>query len=140
MQQTEFKLEEPLKRGITSALGYVEELLSTIGFALSNTKGIFVEVTNNFNNANILQIENIIKDMLQSIKEIKEKLHLEKQEIKGSNIISSRCGAIWETLCDIESKKLKKYGQVDKNFSEYFDPIIKKLLDQNEKIFNILKH
>ncbi|MCL5674702.1 MAG: hypothetical protein M1501_03010 [Candidatus Omnitrophica bacterium] len=139
MEKERFHLYEPHKRSITSSLCYVEELLSEIESSLYNKKGIFFETINNINGPQCEKIKFLIKNIIHEIEKVKKELHLEKNKIMGSNVISSRCVAIWETLHDMESQKLKKYGNIQKEFSEYFDPIVKKLLEYNEEILTASK-
>ncbi len=139
MKKEELHLEEAHKRGLTSALLYIEELLSEIESALHNKKGVFFESINNLNSSQNEKIKYKKKEMLQEIEKIKETLQLEKKEIISSHTISSRCVAIWETLCDMESQKLKRYGTLQKEISDYLDPIIKNLKKYNEEILDSTK-
>lgn len=140
MEKEKFPLNEPHKRSIASSLGYVEELLSEIESYLYNKKdGVFFKITNNLDSLQCEKIKSRIKYMLAEIEKVKKELQLEKKEIISSTVISSRCVGIWEILHDLESKKLKRYGSVEKEFAEYFDAIIKKLLNYNEEILNLTK-
>lgn len=134
-----FTLDESHKRNITSSISYVEELLYEIKSSLYNKKGIFFKIINDIDKSQSEKIKCKIEEIFKKIKRLKDELQLTKKEIISSTIISSRCVAIWEDLCDVESKKLKRYGEISKEFSEYFDPIIKELIKDNDEILDLVK-
>ena len=78
------------------------------------------------NNQSISESSSIIKKKLESIKEnlrqIKRDLNLSQTEESASGVIKGNSAACWEILCDLESKRLKRYGECPPELAQYLDP------------------
>jgi len=79
-----------------------------------------------------------VKNMLNNLQNIKTALNLNLEVIKNKRLISSRCGKIWEILCDTETKRLRGYGKLPDGLSEYLDCRIHDLINSIEQITEIV--
>jgi len=85
-----------------------------------------VEKIEEKNSKSTLETGNIIQKKLDSIKanlkQIKKDLNLSQTEESASGVIKGNSAACWEILCDLESKRLKRYGECPPELAQYLDP------------------
>ena len=135
----EIKLSRAYKNGLSSSLSIVEELLIEIEDLLNceNKNAVFIKWRNSLNASQKEGIKKEIGEIREQIEDIKTKLLLPSEILNNSVLISSRCGKMWEILCDLETRKLKRYGEIPKNLSDFLDPKIRKVVNSIEKILEI---
>ena len=137
-----YTLSNSHKRTLSSSFSIVEELLEEIREILENKKAknlIFRRIKNALTLKKIDEVKNIINEMKKELEIIKSDLNLITEKFLSTSLISSRSAKMWEILCDLETRKLKKYGEVPSNLPEYLDPRIKKLIALAEKITETTK-
>ena len=60
--------------------------------------------------------------------ELRDDLHLEVRSRDVSTAIWSKCTWLWESLVELKSRYLKRYGALPDTFADYFDPKIEILI------------
>lgn len=113
------------EEALACSLDLVEEMLDDLEKAL----GMAV-------NSAVL---NEIKRVRGILCEIKANLRLKSHRATASGIFISRCAKIWETLCDLKSDRLRKYGEPSRNLAEYLDPKIDEMIKSVNKILDIAR-
>ncbi len=68
------------------------------------------------------------------IAESRDRLGLEARNQELSACIWSRSAAFWEALMELESRRLKGYGEAPEFLAEYFDPVVKRMLEHLRNI------
>ncbi len=70
---------------------------------------------------------------------LKDALGLEVTVQSAAGSIWSQCSALWASLAEIESKRLKGYGAAPQGFAAFFDPTLSEIEKQLNDILGILK-
>ncbi|MFN4227698.1 MAG: hypothetical protein ACK4F0_06115 [Candidatus Ratteibacteria bacterium] len=55
-------------------------------------------------------------------------LNIKSKRYETKSLISSRVSSLWEMVCEIESKRLKGYGDVSDSLKNYLDPCVNKII------------
>ncbi len=82
----------------------------------------------------VLRLQRQIAEIKTFVCYLIQKYELKSKPLPISQYINSRKTKIWETLCDIKSYKLKKYGSFPTEISNEFDHDIEQLLSLTEKL------
>ncbi len=131
MERKKILLPDSYQRAISSALSVVEELLLEMERLLEgkNPHRIFTKIENNIPGKNRILIKEEINNLWNQLKDIKDILDIKPETISENILISSRCGRIWEILCDLESKSLQRYGDPPERLPEFLDERVKNLIN-----------
>jgi hypothetical protein len=62
-----------------------------------------------------------IGKMRRVLEELREELGLEAETEAVAKMISSRCSVMWEYLVELESGRLRRYGELPLGLGEYLD-------------------
>lgn len=79
-------------------------------------------------------IETEIKDLRKTLTELRDDLHLEPTRQDIADAIRSHCSVYWVTLAELETKRLRGYGEIPQGFADYFDTRIEELLVRLRRI------
>lgn len=123
MERNKIRLSEPYQRTLSSALSVVEEMLSEIDDLLKaqHIGAIFTHVVNTLDNEHQQFIAREVESMRRKLQDIKMTLGLNSITVSNARLISSRCGKIWELLCDLEARRLRGYGDPPDGLADYLD-------------------
>ncbi|MCM8777750.1 MAG: hypothetical protein NC905_05770 [Candidatus Omnitrophica bacterium] len=130
MEGKEIKITVAQKNSIASVLLILNEVIDEIE-DLCRTEGrksILYEVVNNLDEeekANVLKTTGEIKELIKNISTV---LNIKKKRYETKRSISSRVSSLWEMICEIESKRLKGYGEVSVSLKEYLDPAVSRII------------
>jgi hypothetical protein len=78
--------------------------------------------------------------MLRVLKEIKETLNLDEAVHLVDKMIVCSCAIQWSNLLELESRHLRRYGEVPRGLGEYLDPMVKALNNDLRAISNAAGH
>lgn len=141
MEETKnIKVTVAQKNSISSVLLILNEVIDDIE-GLCNTedkKSILYDVVDNLSKKEKNMVFETTGKIKELIKNITETLDIKKKKYETKNLISSRVASLWEIVCEIESKRLKGYGDVSKSLKEYLDPRVAMITKLLEKIGEIL--
>lgn len=124
------ELSEPYIRSLSVSLSIVEDMANDIEELIDDEypKKIFRKIKNVLNQEKkesiMVKLENINKILMQ----LKNDLKLNLETFANTSLISSRCGSSWNILCDLETRKMKRYGKQPAELEGYLDPKINDLL------------
>jgi hypothetical protein len=71
--------------------------------------------------------------------EMRDELGLKQQEASVRKLIGSQCAWFWESLVELDSKHLNRYGEVPAGFATCFEPKVKLLIECLEAISAIAR-
>ncbi len=130
MEKKEIKITVAQKNSISSVLLILNEMIDEIEdlCKMENKNSILYAVVNNLNEkekANLLETTSEIKDL---IKDIVKVLNIKRKKYETKTLISSRVSSLWEIICEMESKRLKSYGEVSTNLKEFLDPCVNRII------------
>jgi hypothetical protein len=135
------KLSEGHKRRLTVSLFIIEKDLRRIKSALKGghpERAIFYRCIDNVNSASKPRIIAAISDMLNEIKEMKEILELETEDIELRADISAALDEIWVILEELRPEKLKGYGQLSESDKALIEPHVISLLNKLDELRQLL--
>ncbi|MCM8829694.1 MAG: hypothetical protein NC824_01660 [Candidatus Omnitrophica bacterium] len=130
MEGKEIKITVAQKNSISSVLLILNEVIDEIDDLCSTEgrKSILYEVVNNLDEkekSNVLKTTGEIKELIKNISTV---LNIKKKRYETKRSISSRVSSLWEMICEIESKRLKGYGDVSASLKEYLDPVVSRII------------
>jgi hypothetical protein len=73
------------------------------------------------------------------IRELRDELGLEGNTKCAASAIWSQCSSLWVSLAEIESSRLKRYGETPPEFSGYYDPKVGQMVDHVKNILKLIK-
>jgi hypothetical protein len=73
------------------------------------------------------------------LKELRDTLGLDITVQSAAGYLWSQCSGLWANLTEIESKRLKGYGDAPQGFAEFFDPKLSEIERRLKDILSILK-
>jgi len=134
-----FKMSESLRRGIETTLVFLDENLCEFE-KLIKSNGIKSEFYVEKNNLSFEQRKKIlfeIEKIKKTLKELKHTLKLSKTVSEIEKTIWAHCSGLWEALVEIESRYLKRYGEVPLGLPDYLDPKIAEIVKSIKRISDI---
>lgn len=79
-----------------------------------------------------------IKVIRATLTELRDRLGLSEKTTDIQTAIWSQCSWFWESLVELESKRLRRYGDVPRGFGKYFDPKLEHIIDRLTRISEIV--
>ncbi|HOL21646.1 MAG TPA: hypothetical protein PLQ41_02165 [bacterium] len=139
-EEKKIKITESQRNSISSVLLILNEVIDEIEdlCTTGDKKSILYEVVNNLNDREKSRVFEATGRIKESIQDIAKTLNIKKKRYEIKNLISSRIASLWEIVYEIESKRLKGYGEVSKTLKEYLDPEVTKITQLLEGIEEIL--
>ena len=80
-----------------------------------------------------------IEALRDLVAEIQSELALEGVRKRVSSILWARCSHFWENLVELESRYLRRYGELSAEFASAFDPQVNALIEQLDAISQVLR-
>jgi hypothetical protein len=130
METTKIKITDSQKNSISSVLLILNEIIDEIEELCRNTgrNSILYNIVNNLSEQEIKEILTITDTIKGLIKQIVKQFNIKRIKYDTKHLISSRISSLWEMVCEIESKRLKGYGEVSKSLRENLDPAVSKII------------
>ena len=119
-------------RGISSTLTLLDEDLCEFDrWAKGHeVRSVLYEVRNTLSAVQRQQIGERVAKMHVMLKEIRDTLNLEGSVTAVHKRIVSSCAVLWVSLVELESSRIRRYGDVPPGLAEYLDPKVA-LLNEN---------
>jgi len=136
----EIKITEAQKNSISSVLLILDETMDEIEelCMTQDKKGILYDVVNNLSEKEKGRVVEDINRIREVIREIARGINIKKKRYETKRLISSRIASLWEMIYEIESNRLKGYGDVSKSLKEYLDPEVDKIIHLLNDIEGVL--
>ena len=136
----EIKITEAQKNSISSVLLILDETMDEIEelCMTQDEKGILYDVVNNLSEKEKGRVVEDINRIREVIREIARGINIKKKRYETKRLISSRIASLWEMIYEIESNRLKGYGDISKSLKEYLDPEVDKIIHLLNDIEGVL--
>ncbi|MCM8819050.1 MAG: hypothetical protein NC915_06220 [Candidatus Omnitrophica bacterium] len=130
MERKEIKITEAQKNSISSVLLILNQVVDEIEFLCKTEKSesILYEVINNLSEKEKASVLKTTSEIKEVIKNISTNLNIKKERYKTKLLISSRVSSLWEMICEIESKRLKGYGEISVSLKQFLDPLVNRII------------
>jgi hypothetical protein len=130
------RLSENHRRTISSTLSILDE---TLGVFLRWTAGreersVLYRENNDLVAAERQAINAEVEAMRSLIRGMRDDLDLEERVHDARRDIQARAGMSWESLCELDAKHLKGYGDVPTELIEYLGPRVGELIERLNRI------
>jgi len=134
------KLTGPQKNSLRTALLILEEWLDEIEelCKIKERHGILYSIKNTLTEHESLEVRKQIGKIKEIIRDLVNRLGLKSERTETKSRIISILSSLWEILCDIDSKGLRAYGEVDESSKEELDLTIKHLSENVNKIVDLI--
>lgn len=141
MSLDNIKLTESQINTIKITLRVLEERLDEINelCEFKKRRGILYRIKNNLSKEDVEQIKSEIVDMKGIIGRIAKQWNMESAENDIRKAISGYLSISWADLCEIESKGLRAYGDVDESVKKKLDPVIGQLIKSVNEISRLIR-
>ncbi len=135
------ELSQRHRRGIASTLAILDEALCEFEeWALGREiRSVLYSETNSLTPEQRERLLHLLKGLRATMMELCDHLGLEGKVNDAVTAIWSRCSTLWVSLVELESRYLKRYGEIPDDFPEYFDPKIAHLIEGLQSILKMLK-
>jgi hypothetical protein len=137
------KLRESHERALMSSLSVMEDNLQRIRALLKEGNPTEQTITyhrvDNIDPKSKPRIINVITDMLNEIKQMKELFQLETEEINLGAEISAALNEIWIILVDLNPESLEAYGELEESDKALIEPHALSLLNKLDKIRQLIQ-
>jgi hypothetical protein len=129
-------INENHRRSISTTLSLLDEMLDDFQrLAREHEKrSVLFEQTNSLTPADVALIEHEAAAMRSVIARLRDDLALASHVRDAATSIWSKATVMWESLCELQAKRLKAFGDVPANLSEYLDPQIDELNQRLNRI------
>ncbi len=129
----------PHKNGIEATLGLLDEALLEFeawGRGRENRSVLYQErnaLSKDQREKILIQVQTIRTVLVK----IRDDLDLRTKTGNVARSILGQCSALWVSLVELESKRLRRYGELPDGLAEYLDPKIAQLIDWVKEISRI---
>ncbi len=128
-------------RGISTTLSLLDEDLCEFE-QWANGQGVtsvLYEVRNTLSAVQRQLIAERVAKMRVILKEVKDALNLEGSVHRVDKMIVGSCAVLWVSLVELESDRLRRYGQLPPGLAQYLDPKVAVLNEDLNQISQIAK-
>lgn len=137
------KLKESHERALRSSLIVAEDNLQRVRALLKEAnppieQTITFHRINNIDPKSKLRMANVVADMFNEIKQMKESFELETEQINLRAEISAVLNEIWIILVDLEPERFKAYGELSESEKASIEPHVALMLSQLDELNKIL--
>jgi hypothetical protein len=127
------------RRGISSTLVLLDEVLCRFERWAKNgtAKGPLYQERQDLSEEQRLAILDEIDSIRAAIADLRDELQLHRKVEGVATAIWFQCSWCWSLLVELESRRLKRYGELPAGFAAYFDPKVKVLIERMNAISEI---
>lgn len=124
------------KRGITSTLAYLDEVVCDIEQMLdrSEYRSEFYIERNTLSELQKQKVRTEIAAIRQILSEVRQRLALEPVTRDVGTFISGSCMMQWESLVELQGRYLKRFGTPSKALVDFLDPISEEIIRHLDQI------
>ena len=112
------------KRGIEASLALLDESICRFEEWAGGrqVRSVLYLESNGLNPAQRQKILAEVRSMRAILRELREVFGLEPHIETAAKSIWSHCSNLWVTLAEMESKRMRGYGEAPEGFAQYWDP------------------
>jgi hypothetical protein len=135
-------ISENHRRGITSTLGLLDEMLSRFERLTQGkpAEGVLYRELDTLTDDQKRAIQAEIDALRKMLGELRDDLCLEIKTQDIARAIWSESSAFWAALVELGTKYLRCYGDMPEGFAEYFDPKVERIIDRVIRIADTAGH
>ncbi len=134
-------LNNSQKSSLSAALSCLEDAIRSIQDVFDSEQGshLFYQYTNPLPMDKKEEVARELDLMLDIAEKVKEKFHLEVEEIDVRRRILSEISTTWEYLHDSKARRLRRYGEIPSNLESKLDPYLEGLIESIERVRSIVE-
>lgn len=138
-QKPAIAINENQRRGISVGLGLLDETLCRIVQWIEGQEvrsSLYQEI-NDLAPGKKIEMLSLVKEMQGIIAELRDTLKLNQRVIEVSRRIQGHCSILWEQMWELESRSLKRYGDVPPGLADCLDPKIGDIVERVMKLSDL---
>ncbi|MEW6138783.1 MAG: hypothetical protein AB1733_11170 [Thermodesulfobacteriota bacterium] len=118
-------------RGISATLSLLDENLCEFEQWANGheVRSVLYEVRNTLSGVQRQEIAKRVAKMQRLLREVRDALSLEGTVRSVDRMIVASCAIQWSSLVELESNRLRRYGEVPPTLAQYLDPVLTVLDD-----------
>jgi len=123
-------------RGISTTLALLDKALCEFDQLAKGheIRSVLYHVLNPLSGAQRQLIVAEVAEIKSMLEEIRETLSLEVTVRSSDRMITSSCSILWASLLELESRHLRRYGDLPPGLADYLDPRITPLNNRLRRI------
>lgn len=135
------EINEYQHRGLSVGLARLDEILCEIAQWAEGReiRSVLYHEFNPLESSERSQLLSRIDHIKAIIREVSLTLELTPHIIEVNRRIQSHCSILWEGICELESRRLRRYGEVSSGLALYLDPQIEELIQQVNQLSHIVR-
>jgi hypothetical protein len=132
-------LSPSYRRSITTTLSFLDETICDFEELAKGreTHSVLYTECNGLSPEQCQVLLSEVAEIRSILAEVKEALGLKANVRSTARFIWSQCSALWASLSEVDSERLKGYGEAPHGFARYWDP---KLLELEQHLNRILEN
>jgi hypothetical protein len=130
-------ISENHRRSIAGTLGLLDEMLCRFEGWIHHgqrAKGVLYRESDTLTADQHIAIQSEIDALRKMLRELRDDLCLETKTQDVAIAIWSQTSAFWETLVQLGTRYLRRYGDMPEGFGEYFDPQVERMIEHVMRI------
>lgn len=134
-------MTESYRRGIETSLAFLDETIC-IFEEWAKGREVHSVLYAEKNDLSWKQREKIVAEVAlikAVLRELQEFLGLDRRVETAAKSIWSNCSGMWATLAEMESKRMRGYGEAPEDFPQYWDPKLDEIQQHLAGILDALK-
>lgn len=134
-------LRENYRRSIETSLAFLDETICRFEewAAGREVRSVLYAESNILTTAQRQKIIAEVTSIKAELQELKEVFDLEPRVETASQSIWSNCSGLWATLAEMQSKRMRGYGEPPEEFPQYWDPKLEEIERHLARILDALK-
>lgn len=133
-------MSENHMRGISTTLALLDKALCEFEqWAKGHEiRSVLYQVLNPLSEAQRQLIVVEVAELKRLLEEIRDHLNLEGTVRSADKMIMGSCSVLWASVVELESDRLKRYGEAPAGLAEYLDPLVVSLNTHLRRISRIV--
>lgn len=134
-------LSDNHRRTISTTLGLLDEFVCRAEAQARGrgVRSVLYEMSNNLSAQQRRELLAQVRVIRQALQQLKTDLRLNRRREDAGTDLWSRASILWEELAELDSRRLRGYGEVSPALSRYLDPRIQALSQQVQRLADIAR-
>lgn len=134
-------MRESYRRGIETSLAFLDETICLFEEWAGGreVQSVLYAEKNELSSKQRQKIVAEVVAIKAVLRELKKVFGLNRRVETAAKSIWSNCSGLWATLAEMESKRMRGYGEAPEGFPQYWDPKLDEIQQHLARILDALK-
>jgi len=128
-------------RGLSVGMGLLDEALCEITQWAEGREfhSLVYREINDLDSDERSRILSLIAEIREVVSNLRDALQLTPHVIDARLRIQSHCSILWEQMCELESRHLRRYGEVSPGMADCLDPQIQRIIEHVNRLSRVVR-